>query len=62
MPRFLNSVTSAALSAGGNILRFNRISMTPMVIELDISGVSATTLQEAISDLQPEPELKISLS
>ena len=62
LPRFLNSVTSAALSAGGNILRFNRISSTPMVIELDISGVSATTLQEAISDLQPEPELKISLS
>jgi phosphoserine phosphatase len=62
LPRYLTSITSTVFSAGGNILRFNRISLSPMVIEVEISGASASALQEAISSLELEPDLKISLT
>ena len=62
LPRYLNSITSTVLSAGGNILRFNRISLSPMVIEVDISGASTLALQEAISSWELDPDLKISLT
>lgn len=62
LPRYLNLMTSTVLSAGGNILRFNRLSLSPMVIEVDISGVSVSSLQKAISSLELDPDLKISLT
>jgi glycine cleavage system regulatory protein len=61
LPRFINSVTSVVLSSGGNILRFNRSSINPMVIEIDVVGSTATNLQQAFSAIPAESDLQISV-
>lgn len=61
LPRFINSVTSAVLAEDGNILRFNRSSINPMVIEIEIAGASAANLQEAFGAIPIESDLQISV-
>lgn len=61
LPRFINSVTSVVLSCGGNILRFKRTCLTPIVIEIDVAGVSAAKLQEVIAAIATESDLEISV-
>ena len=61
LPRFINSVTSVVLSSGGNILRFNRSSLSPMVVEIDVAGSTAANLQEALGAIQAESDLQISV-
>jgi phosphoserine phosphatase len=61
LPRFINSVTSVVLSSGGNILRFNRSSLSPMVVEIDVAGSTAADLQEALGAIPAESDLQISV-
>jgi len=61
LPRFINSVTSVVLSSGGNILRFNRSSLIPMVVEIDVAGSTAADLQEALGAIPAESDLQISV-
>lgn len=61
LPRFISSVTSVVLSSGGNILRFNRGSLSPMVIEIDVAGTTAANLQQALGAIPAESDLKISV-
>lgn len=61
LPRFINSVTSVVLSSGGNILRFNRSSLSPMVVEIDVAGSTAANLQEALGAIPAESDLQISV-
>jgi glycine cleavage system regulatory protein len=61
LPRYINSVTSVVLSSGGNILRFNRSSINPMVIEMDVVGSTAANLQEAFAAIPIESDLQISV-
>ncbi len=61
LPRFINSVTSVVLSSGGNILRFNRSSLSPMVVEIDVAGSTAANLQEALGAVPAESDLQISV-
>jgi phosphoserine phosphatase len=61
LPRFIKSVTSVVLSSGGNILRINRSSISPMVIEIDVACSNAANLQEALGAIPIESDLKISV-
>jgi phosphoserine phosphatase len=61
LPRFIKSVTAVVLSSGGNILRINRSSISPMVIEIDVACSNAANLQEALGAIPMESDLKISV-
>ena len=61
LPRFINSVTSVVLSSGGNILRFNRISINPMVIDIEVVGSTAASLEKPLSAIAAESDLQISV-
>lgn len=61
LPRFINSVTSVVLSSGGNILRFNRISINPMVIDIEVVGSNAASLEKPLSAIAAESDLQISV-
>jgi phosphoserine phosphatase len=61
LPRFMKSVTAVVLSSGGNILRINRSSISPMVIEIDVACSNAAKLQEALGAIPIESDLKISV-
>lgn len=61
LPRFINSVTSVVLSSGGNILRFNRISINPIVIDIEVVGSTAASLEKPLSAIAAESDLQISV-
>lgn len=62
LPRYMRTVTQALVSAGGNIESFNRISTTPMVIDIHVSGAQLLDLKKSLSDSTLESELEITVA
>jgi phosphoserine phosphatase len=62
LPRYMRTVTQALVSAGANIESFNRISTTPMVIDIHVSGAQLLDLKKSISDSTLESELAITVA
>jgi hypothetical protein len=58
----MRTVTQALVSAGANIESFNRISTTPMVIDIHVSGAQLLDLKKSISDSTLESELAITVA
>jgi phosphoserine phosphatase len=62
LPRYMRTVTQALVSAGANIESFNRISTTPMVIDIHVSGAQLLDLKKSLSDSTLESELAITVA
>jgi phosphoserine phosphatase len=62
LPRYMRTVTQALVSAGANIESFNRISTTPMVIDIHVSGAQLLDLKKSLSDSTLESALAITVA
>jgi len=62
LPRYLNSITSIIHSLGGNIEKFERQSVQPLKVDLQVSGTSVSLLQNALSQLDSEDDATITVA
>lgn len=56
LPRYLSSITSVIKSQGGNIEKFERKSVQPLQVNIQVSGISSSALQAALSQLDSEAD------
>jgi phosphoserine phosphatase len=62
LPRYLSSITSIIDSLGGNIEKFERQSVQPLKVDLQVSGTSVSLLQDALSQLDSEDDATITVA
>jgi len=62
LPSYLHALTSAIHTAGGNIEKFDRISVQPLSLNLYASGVSGQDLSKQIAQLEPEIQAIVSVA
>lgn len=62
LPLYIQAVTAAVASAGGNIESLNRKSTKPMAFEMRISGVALDSLKHTLSNLTLESDLSITIA
>jgi len=62
LPSYLNTITSVINSLGGNIEKFERQSVQPLKVNVQISGVSRSSLQEAIAQLDSEDDATVTVA
>ena len=62
LPSYLHALTSSIHTAGGNIEKFDRISVQPLSLNLYVSGVSGQDLSKQIAQLEPEIQAIVSVA
>jgi phosphoserine phosphatase len=62
LPRYLNSITSIIHSLGGNIEKFERQSVQPLKVNVQVSGVSFSSLQAAIAQLDSKDDATVTVA
>jgi phosphoserine phosphatase len=62
LPRYLSSITSIIDSLGGNIEKFERQSVQPLKVDLQVSGTSVSLMQDALSQLDSEDDATITVA
>lgn len=59
LPSYLNSITSVIHSLGGNIEKFERQSVQPLKVNVQVSGVSHSSLQAALAQLDTKHDATV---
>ena len=62
LPRYLSSITSNIDSLGGNIEKFERQSVQPLKVNIQVSGISSSVLQAALSQLDSEADATLTVA
>lgn len=61
LPTYLQSLTTTIHKLNGNIVKWDRISINPLSLNLHVSGVSKQELSTIITQLEPETQAIVSL-
>ena len=62
LPRYMNTITSVIHSLGGNIDKFERQTIQPLKVDLHVSGTSISLLQTALSQLDSEDDVTVTVA
>ena len=62
LPSYLHALTSVIHTAGGNIEKFDRLTVQPLSLNLYVSGITGQDLSKKIAQLEPEVQAIVSLA